>query len=99
LAVHARRHLARQHDTDVQIARVSAADAGEHDRNECDCTHMKNPLKEIGESGRALKSSLATSLMHCRPPRKSAPLIKRHLAGIRRQLTTLLGASAPVPEM
>jgi hypothetical protein len=23
---------------------------------------MKNPLKEIGESGRALKSSLATSL-------------------------------------
>jgi hypothetical protein len=50
---------------------------------------MKNPLKEIGESGRALKSSLATSLMHCRPPRKPAPLIKRHLAGIRRQSTTL----------
>jgi hypothetical protein len=45
LAVHARRHLARQHDADVQVARVSAADAGEHDRNECDYTHMKNPLE------------------------------------------------------
>jgi len=41
LAVHARNHLARQHDADAQVARVSAADAGEHDRNECDYTHMK----------------------------------------------------------
>jgi hypothetical protein len=41
---------------------VGAADAGEHDRSECEYTHMKNPLKKIGESGRALKSSLATSL-------------------------------------
>jgi hypothetical protein len=39
LAVHAWRHLARQHDADVQVARVSAADAGEHDRNECEYTH------------------------------------------------------------
>jgi hypothetical protein len=58
LAVHARRHLARQHDADVQVARVGAADAGEHDRSECEYTHMKNPLNEIGKSGRALKSSL-----------------------------------------
>jgi hypothetical protein len=31
LTVHARRHLARQHDAKVQIASVSAADAGDHD--------------------------------------------------------------------
>jgi hypothetical protein len=57
LPVHARRDLARQHDADVQVARVSAADAGAgaHDRNECDYTHVKNLLsKKIGESRRAL---------------------------------------------
>jgi hypothetical protein len=32
LAVHAWRDLARQHDADVQVARMSTADAGEHDR-------------------------------------------------------------------
>jgi hypothetical protein len=62
LAVHARRDLARQHDADVQVARVSAADAGAHDRNECDYTHVKNPLKSKCQSDRALKSSLATRL-------------------------------------
>jgi hypothetical protein len=63
LAVHARHDLARQHDADVQVARVSAADAGAgaHDRNECDYTHVKNPLKSKWQSGRAPKSSLATA--------------------------------------
>jgi uncharacterized membrane protein YqjE len=36
LAVYARRHLARQHDADAQVARASPADTGENDRHDCD---------------------------------------------------------------
>jgi hypothetical protein len=62
LSVHARRHLPRQHDAEVQVARLSAADAGIHDCNEGDYTHEKNPLRKIGKSGRTLNSSLVTVL-------------------------------------
>jgi hypothetical protein len=63
LAVHARHHLTRQHDADVQVARVSAADAGAHDRNECDYTHVKNLLsKKLARAAVRSNQNSATTL-------------------------------------